>query len=139
MGKGFNNFHDILNDKKIAIIIKNFFWDINGQFLKQTTFKNKNIDAEPKIEKVKGCSDYYYYTNLELIDLEVYETLTNFEVNQNNLNQRECHFENNYMYFDIPSNLCGNKSPRNIEICFLNQNIKYHILCLVTSIKKNNF
>ena len=27
-----------------------------------------------------------------------------------------------YMYFDVPDNLCGNKSPRNIEICSLNQN-----------------
>ena len=119
MTKGFKTFHDFLNDKNISIIIKNYLWDINQEFMTKTTFKNKTINVEPKIEQIPDNHHYYYYSKIELIDLDIYDILYNNDIITKNLRQREFVFENNYMYFDLPGHLCSNDWPRNKEVCFL--------------------
>ena len=85
----------------------------------KTAFKNKTINVEPKIEQIPDNPHYYYYSKIELIDLDIYDILYNNDVITKNLRQRELSFENNYMYFDLPGHLCSNDWPRNKEVCFL--------------------
>ena len=118
INNGFNDFRDVLSDKNIYIIIKHFIWEMNQNFLKKGLLKT-NIEAEPIIEEIKGKS-YFYYKKFELIDHRIYEILINNEGISSNLYQRDCTFENNYIYFEVPGNFCHNNNPRNIEICILN-------------------
>ena len=78
------------------------------------------INEEPSIDLVQGTS-YYYYKNLELIDLDIYQILINKDDYTKNGNLRECYFENNYVYFRLPPHFCNNKHLSNTEICILNQ------------------
>ena len=112
-----NDFHNIINDKKISIIIKNYLMNINQQFI---FLPNQvyNINEEPKIEEIKGNS-YFYYNNFEIIEEDIYSILFNNNNYTDNANYRECYFENSYMYFSLSEYLCNNKNPRNIEICVL--------------------
>ena len=114
---GFNDFHDVLNDKKISILIKLSFLDINNYYKGKKSFLNTNIKEEPIIESIQGKS-YLYFKNFELIEPTIYELLINKKVIQSNLYLRECTFENNYVYFDVPEDLCNTK---NIEISILNK------------------
>ena len=119
-----NDFNNILNDKKISIIIKNYLSDINQQFnssIFQNDYKNNNINEEPEYQAIQGNS-YFYYNNFELIDEDIYTIIFNNVNYSKNGNYRECYFENSYMYFNLPGYLCNDKRPRNIEICSLNQN-----------------
>ena len=115
---GFNNFHDVLNDKNICIIIKQFIWDINQDSIKKGLLKT-NIEPEPIIEEIQGKS-YFYYKRFELINDRIYEILINNEIIAPNLRQRYCTFENDYIYFEVPGDFCHNNNPRNIEICISN-------------------
>ena len=108
--------YDILSDKIIFGIIKYHLWDINQQFFTINNFIN-NIKEEPKSQKLEGNDYYSYYINFELIDEDIYKII----FNKNSSLLKECFFENNYMHFKLPGNLCGNKNPRNIEICKLNK------------------
>ena len=117
----YKDFHEILNDKKISIIIKNNLWDINQQFINQNYFvNNTNIKEEPMIKQIEGNKKYQYYLSFELIEEELYEILFKNKKYSQKESYRECFFENNYIYFTLPGNLCNNKNHRNIEICILN-------------------
>ena len=119
-----NDFHNIINDKKMSIIIKNYLMNINQQF---NFLPNQiyNINEEPKIEEIKGNS-YFYYNNFEIIEEDIYSILFNNNNYTNSSNYRECYFENSYMYFSLSGYLCNNKNPRNIEICVLQKDNSFY-------------
>ena len=123
LNKDLQNTNSILNDKKIAIIIKNNLYEINQKFNSLNKLIINNIKEEPEIQKIEGVL-YYYYDNFELIDEEIYESLfIHNNINNKNLeknNLKECYFKQNYLYFSLPHSLCNYKNPRNIEICILN-------------------
>ena len=114
------NLSNVLNDRQITIIIKNEFLDINKSFLNQNNFKINNISEEPPIEQIQG-NNYCYYKNFEVIDADIYQIIFNNDEYTKTGNLRECFFENNYIYFRLPSHFSGNKHLSNIEIGILNQ------------------
>ena len=108
-----------VNDRMIAIIIKNDFMDFNKLFLNQDIFKNNIISEEPPIEQIQG-NNYCYYKNFELIDVDIYQIIFNNDEYTKNGNLIECYFENNFTYFRLPSHFSGYKHVSNIEIGILN-------------------
>ena len=43
MESGFNDFHEVLDDKNISVIIKNYIWDINKNFKQKGILNINNI------------------------------------------------------------------------------------------------
>ena len=123
-----SDYNKIIDDKKICIIIKQFFSDTNKKFISMTknnkNLKINNINEEPDIECVKGTK-YFYYNNFEIIDETIYELLIKNDNYAEGGYYQDCFFENNYMYFNVHGYFCEDKMPRNIEICSFNQNTKY--------------
>ena len=132
-----NDFHNIIDDKKISIIIKNYLMNINQQF---NFLPNQiyNINEEPKIEEIKGNS-YFYYNNFEIIEEDIYSILFNNNNYTNSANYRGCYFENSYMYFSLSEYLCNNKNPRNIEICVLQKDNSFCANFLMECNSTNSF
>ena len=130
-------FHNIINDKKISIIIKTHFLDMNQQFMNKNIFKKQHSE-EPQIEQIQG-NNYFYYKNFELIEVDIYEILFNNIDFEQNENLRQCIFENNYIYFEVHENFCFNKYPRNIEICKFNQDNSFSANFLMECNTKNSF
>ena len=142
LNKDLQNTNSILNDKKIAIIIKNNLYEINQKFNSLNKLIIDNIKEEPEIQKIEGVL-YYYYDNFELIDEEIYESLfIHNNINNKNLeknNLKECYFKQNYLYFSLPHSLCNYKNPRNIEICILNTDNTFSANYLIECNNTNSF
>ena len=143
LSKEENNPNNILNDKKVAIIIKNDLYEINKKFNSMDKIIVTNIREEPDIKIIQGTK-YYYYDNFELIDEDIYESLFLNYNNENNKNNeknniRECYFGDNYLYFALASSFCDNKNPRNIEICILNKDNTFSANYLIECNKIDSF
>ena len=94
--KSNKNEHNILNDKKISIIIKNLPEEINTNY-NNKQFNNKEIEYKEMPNLIPfNSTKLFYYDNFEIIDIISYSELfwqsINFSLIKEKENYLECIF-----------------------------------------------
>ena len=113
--------HNILDEKKISLIIKYLPDEINKNFNKKE-FNNKIECQEiPNLIPFNNCG-LFYYNNFEIVEKSIYDSL--FKLNNNSSlyeekdNYLQCIFIEKYILINISKN--NNKYI--LEVCIINDN-----------------
>ena len=117
-----DNYNYALNDKMLALIIKNLPDNINQKFIEKS--KNKvqigNISEAPTVKGISNF-DIFYYDEFELIDKELYSLI----FKKNNIGiYGECYFVNDYICIKMPTQINKKKST---QIYLFGRIHSYHI------------
>ena len=133
------NEYNILDDKKISLIIKNLPEEINTNYYKKKfNFEIIGCQDIPNLITLK-YEDLSYYNNFELVDKSIFDIL----LGQNNYsslyeekyNYLECIFIEKYILINISSI----NSKYNLEVCIINDNNNINPLYLLEYDNKDNF
>ena len=126
-----NNDSNILNDKSISLIIKQFPEEINKNFNKKE-FNNK-IECEeiPNLIPFNNDDKLFYYINFEIVDKSIYGLLFGFNGNSSSYEEKdnylECIFIEKYIFINISKNY----KKCILEVCSINDNNKINPLYLL--------
>ena len=101
-----DNYNYALNDKMLALIIKNLPDNINQKFIEKS--KNKVQTGNiPEAPKINGNLGIFYYDEFELIDNNLYSLI----FKKNNIGiYGECYFVNGYLCIKMPTQINSKKS-----------------------------
>ena len=129
--KNYKNDKNVINDKKIILIIKHLPKNINSYYNQNKKFNLKCKIDEPEVPQYEGYNTgteeidcLIYYNDFTLISKSIYNSIYGYEkysyISSDNENLCECYFINNYILINLSKNNRINKYI--LEACILNDN-----------------
>jgi len=131
--------HDILDDKKISLIIKNLPDEININYNKNP-INNIKIEYQeiPNLIPFNNDDILFYYNNFEIVDKQIYDELFRFNSNSSLYKEKdnciECIFIEKYILINISK--INRKCT--LEVCIIDDNNNANPIYLLEYDKKEN-